>query len=271
MRIFNLDIPALWYRDFFEKITSWQSKNIVFTPNPEILLHAKKDREFLDVLQQAHYLTSDGIGLYIAYQIQENNFGRTINFILLPYYFFNLFFRRKYLYNKFWERICGSDLTFDLLEFARRKKQPICIIDLYNPTDIGKVANQSIFEEKLHQAFPELQFYYFIYNPENKEEIISQIQALDCTMLFSTLWMKKQEISVIEIMEKVPSIRIGLGVGSSFDYITGFQKRAPKWMRKVGIEWFFRICTSPGKIRRIQRVFQAVIVFPFSVLFDKKV
>ena len=53
--------------------------------------------------------------------------------------------------------------------------------------------------------------------------------------------MKLQEKSIIEIMEQAKNIKIGLGIGSSFDYFIGFQKRAPKFFRSLGIEWLYRI------------------------------
>jgi N-acetylglucosaminyldiphosphoundecaprenol N-acetyl-beta-D-mannosaminyltransferase len=57
-----------------EEITSLKKQNIAFTPNPEILLQAKNDSEFKALLEKANYLTPDGIGLYIAFQILDNNY-----------------------------------------------------------------------------------------------------------------------------------------------------------------------------------------------------
>jgi N-acetylglucosaminyldiphosphoundecaprenol N-acetyl-beta-D-mannosaminyltransferase len=72
------------------------------------------------------------------------------------------------------------------------------------------------------------------------------------------------------VMDQCPNIKIGLGVGSSFDYIIWFQKRAPKIFRSIGIEWLYRIFTSPGKIQRLARIYQAVIIFPITVLRSLK-
>ena len=55
--------------------------------------------------------------------------------------------------------------------------------------------------------------------------------------------MKKQEASVVEIMGKCYNIKLGLAIGSSFDYFTGFQKRAPKIWRNIGLEWLYRLAT----------------------------
>jgi exopolysaccharide biosynthesis WecB/TagA/CpsF family protein len=83
--------------------------------------------------------------------------------------------------------------------------------------------------------------------------------------LFSTLWMKSQEKSVIEIIEKCKNIKIWLWVWSSFDYFIGFQRRAPEIFRKLWIEWFYRIFTWPKKIVRLKRIYKAIFLFIFEV------
>jgi len=269
MKLLQLNISPLKYQDFFTEITQFTKQHIVFTPNPEILLEARKDSRFKNTLQEAKYLTNDGIGLYIGYQVQDNSYGSIINLLLLPYYFCNIVFRRSMLYKKYGDRICGSDLTLDLLKHAEQNAIKIAIVDLYNPTDTWKVENQKVFWPKLQEVFPELNFDYHIYNPENITEIIDHISHSRSQILFSTLGMKTQEQSVVDIMKQCNNIKLGLGVGSSFDYITWFQKRAPKIMRVMWMEWLYRIFTSPGKIQRLKRIFSAVVVFPLVVLFDK--
>lgn len=270
MKIFWINLDKLSYETFFNEITDLSSQKIIFTPNPEILLNTKKDVEFNKLLNKADYLTPDGIGLYIAFQIIEANEPTWKNYIKLPYYFYNLFCKREKLYAKYGDRICGSDLTKDLIHFASNKQVTVAIIDLYNPTDTNKVASQAAFSEKLQKKFPKLQFDYYIYNPDKKTEIIETIKNSDAKILFSTLGMKKQEESVVEIMEYAKNIKIGLGIWSSFDYFIGFQKRAPKIFRNFWLEWFYRIFTGPQKMKRLKRIYNAIFVFLFNVLHDKK-
>lgn len=283
MKIFSIKIDNIKYKDFFEKITKLikardfhmkykndnLSQNIIFTPNPEILLKTLNDKEFRKLLNKADYRTPDGIWLYIAFQILDNGFWKFLNILFLPYFFFNLFFRRKYLYKKYWDRICWSDLTKDLLNFALKNDIKITIIDLYNPKDEKKVKTQKIFKKILKDKFPKLDFDYFVYNPEEKKEIINKIKESKSQILFSTLWMKKQEESVVEIMQKCKNIKIWLWVGSSFDYFVGFQKRASKVWRILWIEWFYRLFTWPRKMLRLKRLWNAIFVFTFKVIWEK--
>lgn len=269
MQIFWIEINKLKYKDFVRQITKLENQTIVFTPNPEILLKTKTDGEFKDLLNKASYLTPDGIGLYIAFQILDNKYWTFINILFLPYYFFNLFFKRTYLYKKYGDRICGSDLTKDLLEFAWENKVKVTIVDLYNQADLKKVESQKIFPELLKKIFPNLIFDYFIYNPDKKDEVIEEISKGDSKILFSTLGMKRQEQSVVEILEKCENIKLGLGVGSSFDYFIWFQKRAPKLWRNLGLEWFYRLLTGPRKLDRLKRLWNAIFVFTYEVLKSK--
>ena len=269
MQIFWLNIDKLNYKDFLVRLIKLEEQTIVFTPNPEILLKTKTDSKFKGFLEKANYLTPDGIGLYVAFQIFDNNFSKFLNFILLPYYFFNLFFRRAYLYKKYGDRICGSDLTRDLVIFASKTAVKVVIIDLYNPTDVKKVESQEAFRNKLKTRFPELNFDYFIYNTERKQEIIQSIKNSDSKILFSTLGMKKQEESVIEIMRECKNIKLGLGIGSSFDYFIWFQKRAPKLWRATWLEWLYRLLTWPRKIDRLKRLYRAIFVFIYKVIKSK--
>lgn len=268
MKIFNIELDNLKYSDFFKQITRFEKQEIVFTPNPEILLKTQADKEFETLVNKATLLTPDGIWLYIAYQMLEEK-SKLLRAIKTPIYFYHLFFNKHKLYEKYWERICGSDITKDLLYYCEAEKVAITIVDLYIPSDLNKVASQKVFSQKLKESFPELIFDYIIYNPENKTEILEQIKNSDSKIVFSTLWMKRQEESVIEIMQYCKNIKLGLWIGSSFDYFTGFQKRAPQIFSTFWIEWFYRIFTWPKKLTRLKRVYNAIFIFLFEVLKQK--
>jgi len=71
MQFLSLNIYHGTYREFLELIKYPSKKTLIFTPNPEILLRASRDEEFLDILQEADYLTPDANGLYIATMMQD--------------------------------------------------------------------------------------------------------------------------------------------------------------------------------------------------------
>lgn len=273
MKIFWLKIWSYTYQDFLRETTDFlhdtsdEKWKAIFTPNPEICLEALEDREFLEVLQQADYLTSDGIWLYLAYQIQD--VSKLVAILLFPYFLFNILFRKKYIYKKYGERICGSDLTTSILEYAQHQGMRVAIIDPYYPDDKQKCISQESFKEKLSEKFPRLNFDFYVYTEKVSEKIFEGIKKSEAKILFSTLGMKRQEISILKWLETCPGLRLGLGVGSSFDYYIWFQKRAPKIFRNLWFEWLYRIFTSPNKWIRIKRIHKALLVFPVKVLLHQ--
>jgi N-acetylglucosaminyldiphosphoundecaprenol N-acetyl-beta-D-mannosaminyltransferase len=270
MKIFWINLTNISSEKLFINILSFKNRSIIFTPNPEILLKIKNDKDFKKLLKKANFLLPDGIWIFLAYQIlNSKQNSKIINILKLPFYIFNLFFRRKYLYQKYWERICGSDLTKKLLENFNKTKEKITIIDLYNPSDENKVKSQKVFRQKLKKVYPNLNIDYFIYNNEKKQKIIENIRKSKTRVLFSTLWMKKQEKSVIEITQKCDSIKLALAVWSSFDYFIWFQKRAPDFIRKIWFEWLYRLFTWPRKINRLKRLYSAIILFILEIIKSK--
>ena len=39
-----------------------------------------------------------------------------------------------------------------------------------------------------------------------------------------------------------------LGVGAAFDFLSGRVRQAPRWMRRAGLEWFYRLCAEPRRL-----------------------
>lgn len=269
MEIFWLELSRLKYRDFFEKITKSESKNIIFTPNPEILLAAKKNEEYKKILQQADYLIPDWIGIYAGLQIIENaRYWKLFNIFAIPYYWFKLFTSRKNLYKKYGERICGSDLTKDLLIYANEKKIWVVIIDLFfepkTKWDYLKLEAINNTIPKLKEKYPNIEFHQFIYKEENIGEIIEKINETNSVYLFSTLWAIKQEKSIINLVPKLDKIKIAAWIGGSIDFLIWFKKRAPRIFVKLWIEWLWRLFINPN--RMIKRIWNAIFVFLWEVV-----
>ncbi|MGB2110683.1 MAG: hypothetical protein ACPHY8_01860 [Patescibacteria group bacterium] len=100
MKIFDIPLDTLNHTDFFAKITKFEKQNIIFTPNPEILLKTQDDEEFKNLILQADYKTPDGMGLYLGFQMLEEK-NRFLRFLKTPYYLYQLFFHKQKLYKKY--------------------------------------------------------------------------------------------------------------------------------------------------------------------------
>jgi len=68
-------------------------------------------------------------------------------------------------------------------------------------------------------------------------------------ILFVAFGSPKQEIWISENLKSLPA-KIAIGVGGSFDFISGRVPRAPKVIRSLGLEWLFRLIIEPWRLKR---------------------
>lgn len=264
MEFFGLNFTKTSKKDLLNKL--FEGKELsVFTPNPEIILETNKDKQFKKNLASASVLTVDWIGLYLGFQIEDCR-NKFLSILLLPYFFFNLIFRKGFLEKKYTQRITWSELTKDILERLNKEGGKATLIDLYNPSDHKKVESQRILPWKMAELFPNIEFQHIIF--EGEEGVSKEIQEFWPDFLFSSLWMKKQEDVILRFL-KGSWAKAGLWIWSSFDYFLGYQKRAPEFMKKSGLEWLYRLFTAPNKHKRIVRIFKAVVVFPLAAVKRK--
>jgi len=101
---------------------------------------------------------------------------------------------------------------------------------------------------------------------ENMDKIISIVNQVQPEILIVALGMPKQEKWINENLKEMPSVKLAIGVGGSFDFISGKTKRAPRFLQSLGLEWLWRFILQPW---RIKRVFNAIIIFPWLVLKEK--
>lgn len=272
MEIFWIWLSKLNRDNFIDKLKNPDRKMSVFTPNPEIMLEAKNDIEFRKTLNMWDYLIPDWIWLYIGFQIMDSRLPYYLDIFLLPLYWFNLFIKRKELYKKYWDRICWSDLTLELIKHANKEKIWVTIIDKYqapwNKWDNLKIERQNVTVKLLKEKLPHADFHMYIYKDEDKEEIIKQINSTKDVYLFSSQWLKIQEETINNIFPELKHIKVAIWIWWSFDMILWFKKRAPKIFIWLWLEWLWRLIINPS--RMLKRVKKALITFPFEVIKYKK-
>ncbi len=260
MQFLWLNIYNGKYQDFLESIKNPKKKTLVFTPNPEILLRASGDGIFLDILKKADYLTPDANWLYTATLMQEG-----IGFISA---LFQTLFSKKNLREKYWELIQWSNLTRDLVDYVIREGKKILIIDNYriiepqNDFEIEKKRIQENIIPLFHEKLPWLDVVVVFEGEKTPSELAELIQSESISYIFSCIGMKTQEQRLIEIFASIPedSPVVWLGVGSSFDYLLGLQRRAPELFQSLGLEWLYRLMMNPRA--RWKRIVDAFWRFP---------
>ncbi len=202
-------------------------RRFLVTPNPEIILKAHQDEELFYILNQADISLADGFGLQLAARLSQQKFPR----------------------------LTGADFSLNLLSLAEDNNKKVAIINQIK----GKSSNREI-SLALEKKWPKLKFIVLAQETDlkieaglNKELIEFSPDILFC--LFGSPW---QEKFIYHNYKKIESLKIAIGVGGAFDFITQKSKRAPIFLRKIGLEWLWRLIMQPSRWRRI---FKATLVF----------
>ena len=206
----------------------------VVTPNPEIIMEARRNRDFKAILNSAALAIADGFGLKLA---------------------------AWYLKNPLKERIAGVDFIASLVQLSQKEKRGIYLLGAM--PGVAKAAAQ-----KLKEQYPDL----IIAGAESglrngqmisDEEIVRRINSKSPQMLLVAFGAPRQEEWIFANKSKLSTVKIVMGVGGAFDFISGKVKRAPRLIRKLGLEWLVRLIIQPW---RIKRIFTAAVAFPWIII-----
>ncbi|MDE2588342.1 MAG: WecB/TagA/CpsF family glycosyltransferase [Patescibacteria group bacterium] len=149
----------------------------------------------------------------------------------------------------FIERFTGVDMVSMLCEKASEKSITVGFLG-------GREAVAEKTSECLQKKYPGLVVSY------TGEEWNNSKAKID--ILFVAYGVPKQERWMAENLNKIP-VRVMLGVGGTFDYISGKIPRAPYVIQRMGFEWLFRLFLQPWRIRRQL----ALLEFVFLVFKEK--
>lgn len=198
----------------------------VVSLNPENVVVAQDDPSFKTVLNQAQIKLVDGVGVVFAASL-----------LGLP---------RS-------ERVSGVDLMDELTCRASALRLRVALIGGF-----GDLADE--LANRYTQAQPEAKFIGLqgiknIKKPEKSEEnrIKSVITDLRPHLVFVSFGSPAQEVW-IESHRELFKNSVVCGVGGAFDFLGGRVRRAPSWMRAVGLEWLYRLWVEPWRWRRQLRI-----------------
>ncbi|VGO15968.1 N-acetylglucosaminyldiphosphoundecaprenol N-acetyl-beta-D-mannosaminyltransferase [Pontiella desulfatans] len=144
------------------------------------------------------------------------------------------------------DRVTGSDLTPMLAERAAREGMSI-----YGLGSAQGVAEKAM--DILKKRHPDLKVAGTFSPPfaplleMDHRKILQKLERAGPDILFVALGAPKQD-KFISMHVRGWNVPVAMGVGASLDFITGEQRRAPLWMRKHHLEWFWRICCNPRRL-----------------------
>jgi len=91
----------------------------------------------------------------------------------------------------------------------------------------------------------------FEHGYQDLEKVIEKINLIKPDILLVGLGSPKQEKFIYENLKKMPSVKLAIGVGGAFDFISGHIIRAPRFFQKIGFEWLWRLIIQPKRVKRI--------------------
>lgn len=141
------------------------------------------------------------------------------------------------------ERIAGIDLFKQLLELAAAESFSVYLLGATEDV------NQKL-RKKLRGRYPDLEIAggrngYF--EPDEVPGIISEVNEAGPDMIFLGFPSPDKENFIHDYGDQIDATLL-MGVGGAFDVLAGKRRRAPGWVQKLGLEWFYRFCQEPGRL-----------------------
>jgi N-acetylglucosaminyldiphosphoundecaprenol N-acetyl-beta-D-mannosaminyltransferase len=203
----------------------------VMTPNSEMLVEAHGNKSFRELLNQTELNIPDSAGLLWAARVTKQH---------LP------------------ERVTGVD-TVEALCRELTSDEPVFFLGAGDGVAEKAAQNLRLKNKGLQIAGT----YAGSPRDEDAADIIGRINASGAKLLLVAYGAPKQDMWIDKHLHTMPSVRVAIGVGGTFDFIAGVRKRAPSVFRSLHLEWLWRVIREP---RRIGRILNATVVFPLLIL-----
>ena len=216
--------------NYIFSLTESKRSSYVCFANVHMIIEAYKDSAFNKALSEADVVTPDGRPLSI---------------------FMNFFYKIKQ------ERIPGMDLLPKLLEEAEKRGKSVFFYGSTNDT-------LDLIADRIRRELPGLEFTMYSppfrpLTPEEKEADLDRINKANPDLLFVSLGCPRQEKWMAEHNGKVNACM--LGVGQAFNTYAGIEKRLPKWMRGLALEWAYRLYLEPKRLWRRYLVCNSLFIY----------
>jgi N-acetylglucosaminyldiphosphoundecaprenol N-acetyl-beta-D-mannosaminyltransferase len=226
-----------------ESFLAGDRARLVFTPNPEILLQAREDRSYAEVLNAADLALPDGTGVALVRSLRA---------------------RRRV------RRWPGVEIAATLLGLAAERGATVAF---FGGADGVAEAAARVWRRRLPGLRVEVVGAGLCVKGdgrlapgEHEPKLLERIRAAAPAIVLVGLGAPKQERWIVLHAGEIPSARVLMGVGGAFDMWAGRLPRAPGPLHRLGLEWAWRLALEPHRFRRIVR---ATIVFPLRALTDR--
>ena len=217
-----------------------QHQHYIATPNPEIILRARKNKNLRFILNNSDIALADGFGLKIAARL---------------------------LGEKLYSRITGADFTEAIISLAEQEKWPIFLLG----TESEKIVEQAMLH--LRYKYKNVRIVGVASGgvvefrqarcQTSDDMLLDKINQSGAQIIFVGFGCPRQEKWIFQNLDKLSHIKLAMAVGGTLDFLSGNRKRATYFMRKLGLEWLWRLIQEPS---RAKRIWNATAVFLWTVI-----
>lgn len=223
-----------YFKELVDSVVSKEYGYVCFS-NVHMLIEAYDDPNFAIIVNNAKYAFADGVPIAKCF---------------------------KYLYGLNQERISGMDFLPNFLEICNEKNFKVAFLGSTNEI-LNKV------NSKIKKELPQIEVTALI-SPPFKEEwdnqrYIDEINNTETNFVFVALGCPKQEKWMFDNFNHINATLFGIG-GALPTYVNEIS-RAPLWMQKNGLEWFYRLIKEPK--RMFKRYLYTNCKFLFLLMAEK--
>jgi N-acetylglucosaminyldiphosphoundecaprenol N-acetyl-beta-D-mannosaminyltransferase len=231
--VLGVPIDPLDWSDALARIADWAAKResrYVCICNAHSVVTASRDASFRRVVAGSDLATPDGAP--VAWMLRR-------------------------LGHRAQQRINGPDLMWRYLEQAAQRQEPIF---LYGSTE----ATLGRLQERLQSRWPALPIAgvhsppFRVLTEDEDAAAVARINASGARTVWVSLGCPKQELWMAAHRGRVNAVMVG--VGAAFDFHAGVTARAPRWMRRAGLEWLHRLLREPRRLWRRYLVTNALFI-----------
>ncbi len=235
--IYGLNVSKLNMDDtvrHVEHLIEQRQPNQIITANPIMIMTALEQPQYMHVMKNAELLVPDGAGLVWA----ASTCGQPVA-----------------------ERVAGFDLLHRLMDLGQQRGWKVYLLGS-SPDVIQDTAArlQSLYPGTVIAGYRD-----GFFGPDQDAEVIAAIREANPDILFVARGLDTQEPWIGKYKQEL-GVPIMMGVGGSFDIISGRSKRAPVLFQKMRMEWFYRLLKEPHRYKRML----VLPKFAVKVLKDKE-
>jgi len=248
VKIGKVEVDSWSRKEVIAKIDKAMDQNKILqvvTPYSEFIVEAEHNIAFRKALNTSEIIVPDGIGILWAGAYLAGKWNNLWMSLL------GIINRDIRLYSVFTEKISGSDLIYDVLDLAHKQKSRLYLLG-----GEGDVPDK--VKSYIQGNYPRINITgtYSGKISLGDKDLFQKVLDTQSDIILLALSYPKQEIFASQLKHYFKDNDhkgVIMCVGGTFDFLAGSQKRAPKWMQKLGLEWLFRLIQQPKRIRRIYK------------------